>query len=486
MAIQPAVKWLRQRRTKLVATLGPASSDPETIAELIDAGVNMFRLNMSHGDHAGHAETVSHVRAQAAASDTTVAILADLAGPKIRVGQFTDGAIELVDGTQVTITTRDVPGEPGLIPSQYEALADDLQPGDRVLLADGAMELRAESIEGTEITCTVVQGGTLSDRKGINLPGVAVSAPCLTEKDKADAEFLLTQGIDYFGLSFVRRGSDVEELKALIAQAGAATGIIAKIERPEALTNSQAILQAADGLMVARGDLGVELPPEQVPIAQNELITQARQHNKPVIVATQMLESMIDNPRPTRAEVSDVAHAVMAGTDAVMLSGETAAGQYPVQAVAMMNRIARQAEAYMWQHGAFEDISHAGASEGDPNFGDAVAHAVAQLSRELQVRAVVAISRTGMSAATMSSARPASPVVAVTTSEVSCRRMALMWGIVPVQVTEDELEDGVELARRIVLETELANEGQFILLVRGFAASAREAAPSVTVLRVFG
>lgn len=485
MAINPALEWLKRRRTKVVATLGPASNRPEVITELIEAGVNMFRLNMSHGDHTTHAQTVAHIRAQAARTNATISILADLAGPKIRVGQFTAGSIELVEGESVVVTMRDVPGEPGLIPSQYEALAKDVKAGDRILLADGAMELEVVSIKGTEVACLVAQGGVLSDRKGINLPGVDVSAPCLTTKDKADATFLLGQGIDFFGLSFVRRAQDVDELRSLIEAYGATTGIIAKIERPEALEASESIIAAADGLMVARGDLGVELPPEQVPIAQCELIDRTRRQSKPVIVATQMLESMIDNPRPTRAEVSDVAHAVMSGTDAVMLSGETAAGAHPVAAVSMMNRIARQAEAYLWKEGAFEEISNATAPQSEPNFGDAIAHAVAQLSRELGVRAIVTISKGGMSAATMSSARPAAPVLALSPDMASCRRMNLMWGIVPLLVDESALQDGVATARRVALESGLAENGDFILLVRGFAADPRQAAPSITVLRVF-
>lgn len=485
MAINPALEWLKRRRTKVVATLGPASNQPDTIAELIKAGVNMFRLNMSHGDHAIHARTVTHIREQATNANAMISILADLAGPKIRVGQFPGGPIELVEGESVVVTMRDVPGEPGLIPSQYEALALDVEAGDRVLLADGAMELAVESVAGTEVACRVILGGMLSDRKGINLPGVTVSAPCLTTKDKADATFMLEHDIDFFGLSFVRRAQDIEELRRLIEANGGKSGIIAKIERPEALEASEEIIAASDGLMVARGDLGVELPPEQVPIAQHELIGRTRRQNKPVIVATQMLESMIDNPRPTRAEVSDVAHAVMSGTDAIMLSGETAAGSYPVSAVAMMNRIARQSEAYLWKQGAFEEISTATGPETDPNFGDSIAHAVAQLSRELGVRAIVTISRGGMSAATMSAARPAAPVLALSPDAASCRRMNLMWGIVPLLVGEESLHDGVALARRVALESGLAERGDFILLVRGFAADSQQAAPSITVLRAF-
>ena len=348
MSIDTEVKLLARRRTKIVATLGPASSDTDTITRLIQAGVSVFRLNMSHGEHAGHRETFQLVRRLAAEADRHIAILADLAGPKIRVGRFAGGSIVLELGNKVTVTTRDVPGEAGLIPSQYENLADDLSPGDRILLADGVMELEVEGIDGTEIRCIVTQGGVLEDRKGMNLPRVDVSAPCLTDKDKSDARFLLELGVDYLGLSFVRRASDVGELQSLIADSGGQAGIVAKIERPEALEDADAIVEAADAIMVARGDLGVELPPEQVPIAQRKLVDAARARNKPVIVATQMLESMIEHARPTRAEVSDVSHTVLSGADAIMLSGETATGNHPVLAVEMMNRIARQSEAYLW------------------------------------------------------------------------------------------------------------------------------------------
>ena len=344
MSIDPEVELLKSRRTKIVATLGPASDDDATIRRLLDAGTNVFRLNMSHGDHAGHRATFERIRAASAEAGRSTAVLADLAGPKIRVGRFAGGSIELETGASVTITTRPVEGEPGLIPSQYESLHRDVSEGDRILLADGAMELVVDAVRDTEIDCKSRQGGVLTDRKGINLPGVDVSAPCLTDKDKDDARFALALGVDFLGLSFVRRHSDVEALRALIRASDCDCAIIAKIERPEALRDIAAIIESSDGIMVARGDLGVELPPEQVPIAQRQLVDHARTANRPVIVATQMLESMIDLPRPTRAEVSDVSHAVISGADAIMLSAETASGEHPILAVEMMNRIARQSE----------------------------------------------------------------------------------------------------------------------------------------------
>jgi len=484
VAIDTEVKLLALRRTKIVATLGPASNDTDTIARLIQAGVNVFRLNMSHGDHAGHRETFQHIRRLAEDANRHIAILADLAGPKIRVGRFTDGSIVLELGQKLTVTTREVTGGPGLIPSQYADLASDLSPGDRILLADGVMELEVEAIEDTEIECVVTQGGLLEDRKGINLPRVDVSAPCLTDKDKDDARFLLELGVDYLGLSFVRRASDVRELKSLIDECGANAGIVAKIERPEALEDADAIVEAADAIMVARGDLGVELPPEQVPIAQRKLVDAARARNKPVIVATQMLESMIEHARPTRAEVSDVSHTVLSGADAIMLSGETAAGEHPVLAVEMMNRIARQAEAYLWEQGAFGGFDLQDRGEPPIPFGDAVARSSAQLSRDLRVRGMLVISHSGMSAATMSSARPAAPVVSISSSAASCRRMSLMWGVVPHLVEEEHLIDAIGMARERAQLLGLAQPGEFVLLVRGFHGDATLNTPSITLLRV--
>jgi pyruvate kinase len=484
VSIETEVKLLARRRTKIVATLGPASNDTDTITRLIQAGVSVFRLNMSHGDHAGHRETFQLVRRLAAEADRHIAILADLAGPKIRVGRFAGGSIVLELGNKVTVTTRDVPGEAGLIPSQYENLADDLSPGDRILLADGVMELEVEGIDGTEIHCVVTQGGVLEDRKGMNLPRVDVSAPCLTDKDKSDARFLLELGVDYLGLSFVRRASDVGELQSLIADSGGQAGIVAKIERPEALEDADAIVEAADAIMVARGDLGVELPPEQVPIAQRKLVDAARARNKPVIVATQMLESMIEHARPTRAEVSDVSHTVLSGADAIMLSGETATGNHPVLAVEMMNRIARQSEAYLWEQGAFGDFDLRDRREPPIPFGDAMARSSAQLSRDLRVRGILVISHSGMSAATMSSARPAAPVVSISSSDASCRRMALMWGVVPHLVEDEGLEDAIPMARERARNLGLAEAGEFVLLVRGFHADPVKNTPSITLLRV--
>jgi pyruvate kinase len=479
------VELLKYRRTKIVATLGPASSDSAVIGQLLQAGVSVFRLNMSHGSHDGHRASYELVRKAAAAADRPTAIMADLCGPKIRVGTFRGGAIVLVPGQQVTVTTRDVEGGPGLIPSGYAALASDVRAGNRILLADGTMELRVDRVAGTEIACTVVEGGTLTDHKGMNLPGVAVSAPCLTEKDKEDARFALDLGVDFLALSFVRQASDVEELRELVRQRGGDVGIIAKIERPEGLDNAAAILDAADGVMVARGDLGVELEPERVPVAQRFLVDLARSRSKAVIVATQMLESMVGNARPTRAEVTDVSAAVSSGTDAVMLSAESASGAHPVGAVNMMDRIARQTEGYQWTHGHFGTIVPGDPCGGRPiSLADAVARATAQLSRDLGVRAIFVVSSSGRSAAEVSAARPAAPIVAVTSSARTSRRLSLLWGVLPIVVIEQELLDLPRTARRLAQELGLAAPGQYILAVRGFAPNPEQSIPSVTVLAV--
>tara|TARA_R110002072_G_scaffold6364_4_gene37516 strand:+ start:3558 stop:5015 length:1458 start_codon:yes stop_codon:yes gene_type:complete len=485
MSIITQINLLKKRRTKIIATLGPASSEPEQIRKLINAGVNVFRQNMSHGDHSYHKETYVRIREIAIELDQPVGILADLCGPKIRTGKFKKGSIELKNNESVIVTTRDVEGKPGLIPSQYSSLANDVEPEDRILLADGTLELEVDSIEGTEISCTVIYGGTLGNHKGINLPGVKVSAPSLTEKDKADAKLALELGVDFLALSFVRSAEDIFDLKELIQSHNSSARIIAKIEKPEALDEASAILDAADGIMVARGDLGVELNPEQVPVAQHQLIDLARKKFKPVIVATQMLESMIENARPTRAEVTDVAYAVTLGTDAIMLSGETAVGAFPIEAVKMMDRVARHTESYLWAHGAYSaklpDSSH---SKVAMSVWDAVANSMAQMAQDLKVHAVVVISQSGMSAATMSSARPAAPVVAITNHPDICRKMAMLWGVIPVLSENAGKSNPNVLARKIVLDEGLALVGEKILLVRGFHSDKALNTPSVSVITI--
>lgn len=482
MPVITEVNLLKTRRTKIIATIGPASNSNKLIEKLIHAGVNIFRLNMSHGEHADHKEVYHRIRELAESMNRTVGILADLCGPKIRTGKFKNGQVEIESGSKVVVTTRKIEGSSQLVPSQYAALADDVVVGSRILLSDGELEFEVEAINDTEISCYVVYGGTLKNHKGINLPGVNVSAPSLTDKDKIDAAFALELGVDFLALSFVRTAEDIHELKEIIASSGKLVNVIAKIEKPEALENASAILEAADGIMVARGDLGVELLPEQVPVAQNQLINMAKLSFKPVIVATQMLESMISNPRPTRAEVTDIAHAVSLSTDAVMLSAETAAGIFPVEAVKMMDRIARQTESDMWQRGDYGASREIKASTN--TVWDIIANATSIMSRQLNAHAVLVISQTGMSATTMSSARPAAPILAISSSPQVCRKISLLWGVIPVLDEETGSVNPNELARRVAQEQGLANTNEFVLLVRGFHNDPKLNTPTITTITI--
>ncbi len=475
------VESLLRRRTKIVATIGPASREPAILQEMIHAGVDVVRMNLSHGTHADHRENYQRVRAAAEKLGEPVAILADLCGPKIRVGTFANGSISLHPGERVIVTTRDVVGAPGLIPSQYSELARDVRPGDHILIDDGLLELVVESSDGIDIRCEVLVGGVLKDRKGMNLPGVAVSSPALTEKDREDAHFALDLGVDLLALSFVRRPWDITDLKNIITQRGLHTPVIAKIEKPEAMDCLEEIIAECDGLMVARGDLGVEMPPEAVPIVQRQLIEKARLACKPVIVATQMLESMISNPRPTRAEVSDVSTAVFLGADAVMLSAETASGQYPIKAVQMMDRVARQVESWQFLDAAFRSLTEK-QGELPPPLPQrlALARSTAQLSRDLRVRAIAVRTRHGTSAGVVSATRPAAPILAITQDDAIARRLVLNWGVVPRVVSEEEFANPHQTARRLARELNLAIEGQVILLLSGFGKNE----PMVAVLTV--
>ncbi len=482
MAIKTDIPALIYRRTKILATIGPASWDDSTIRELINAGVNIFRLNMSHGDHRSHSESYRRIRTIAGEMNRPTAILADLCGPKIRTGKFLDGAITLKARDSVILTTRDETGSPGLIPCQYRSLHEEIEPGHRIFLSDGMIELIPDSIDGQDIHCTVVHGGVLSDLKGINLPDTALSTPALTEKDREDASFALKLGVDFLALSFVRQSSDLLNLHELATEAGFDTAIIAKIERPEALENIDDILNVSDGIMVARGDLGVELPPEQVPMVQQQLIDLAQAANKPVIVATQMLESMIEHSQPTRAEVADVANAVSSGVDAIMLSAETASGKYPVQAVASMDRIARQAEASQWHMGADSHFVLPRSTRPPLSHANALARATTELSYDLLVHAIVVISATGSSTSAVSSARPSAPVVAITADEQVYRRMNLLWGVLPAKVDEIKDNELNNLAREQVQKRGMTSQGDHILLIRGFHPDPMKSTPSITIL----
>ncbi len=483
MPINTDIAGLIYRRTKIVATIGPASWDEKNIKALIRAGANVFRLNMSHGDHASHSESYHRIRAVSHEMNQPIAILADLCGPKIRTGTFTDGPVTLNSGDKIILTTRDVPGNSKLIPCQYKLLHQEIAVGERILLADGIIELKANDVDGQDIQCSVIHGGVLSDHKGINLPDTDLSTPALTKKDRRDAIFSLKLGVDFLALSFVRQSDDVLDLRKLTATEGFDTAIIAKIERPEALEHIDDILEVSDGIMVARGDLGVELPAEQVPMIQQQLIDLARCASKPVIVATQMLESMIEHARPTRAEVADVAHAVTAGVDAIMLSAETASGSHPVEAVAIMDKIARQTETHQWHGGKFGSFDLDQSSTPPLSHADALASATNQLSQNLLVHAIVVISATGASTSAVSSARPSSPVIAITANKTTYRRMSLLWGVLPVLTDDLTHKDAfVQLARQQAQSLGMATGGDHILLVRGFHPDPQKSVPSITIL----
>jgi len=484
MAIQTKISLLKRRRTKIIATLGPATGSVEAIARLLEAGVNVFRLNMSHGDHAMHQQLFRRIRAAVKQSGINAAIMADLCGPKIRTGKFENGRAELKRGNQITVTTRKLTGNATLIPSQYKNLHKDVSVGERILLNDGLIALEVTQIKGMDIICRVIYGGIISDHKGINMPDSLVSAPALTAKDRKDATFALKNKADYLSLSFVRTDDEVKLLRRLIAKSGHDAAIISKIETPQALENIEAILDVSDAIMVARGDLGVELDPQEVPVAQLQLIDCARKKNRPVIVATQVLESMIENPRPTRAEISDISYAVSSGADALMLSAESSVGKYPIKSVRMMDQAIRHTESYRLRQGAFGSFGLE--LEGTPPlaFGEAISNATSLLSKDLLVRAIVVTSNSGMSAVTVSAARPSAPIIGITSQSTVRQKMELMWGVIPFQAPTNYMKDIGSLARSTVKELKLAKTGDYILLVQGFHQDPKKNNPSVSVLQV--
>jgi len=456
------------RRTKIICTLGPSSNSAERIRALIEAGMDVARLNFSHGTHEAHEQTFHIVREAAVDLGKNVAIMADLQGPKIRTGRLQDGKpVELKPDAAVSITTEDVPGTADRLSTTYGDLPHDVTEGDRILIADGTLELTVEQVDPPAVHCRVVHGGTLGEHKGINLPGVAVSAPCLTEKDLDDLQFAMGLGADYVALSFVREPDDIWTLKRIIEEAGRRMGVVAKIERPEAIEQFEEILALTDAVMVARGDLGVEVPLDQIPQIQKDLITRCNQHGVPVVTATQMLESMMTRARPTRAEVNDVANAIYDGTDAVMLSGETAAGAYPVQAVEVMARIAEQADDAI-ARSPRRHIDDEQALAGAPEFSNAIGHAVYHISESLPVRRVVCFTSSGYTAAMIARYRPRVPVSAFTLTEEARRRCALFWGVEAAHTIEvHSIDEMVALLDRSLIEDGLVEEGDTIVLVAG-------------------
>ena len=448
-------------RAKIVCTLGPASSSPERIGELIEAGMSVARLNFSHGSHEDHARMLQVVRGEAEKRGRAIAALLDLQGPKIRVGRFEKGQVELRAGAELTITTdTSVIGTETRVSTTYSQLPNDVRPGDQILLDDGYLALAVTEVKDRDVKTVVVTGGTLKNNKGINLPGVDVSAPALSEKDRTDIGFALRYGVDYVALSFVRRPEDVIEAKRLLTMDQVSIPVIAKIEKPQALDRLGAIVDVADGVMVARGDLGVELGPEKVPLWQKRIIEETNKRGKIVITATQMLESMIQQPRPTRAEASDVANAVLDGTDAVMLSGETASGMHPIEAVRTMARIVDEIEksAYYRTNIEVPTIELAVTT-------NAIARAAVDAARAMKIKTIVVVSDSGGAARLVSEYRPDANIVCLTTNEVTFRRLALFWGVTPVLVgpsaSTEELVDRVEAT---LIERNLALPGENVLI----------------------
>ncbi len=462
------------RRTKIIATLGPATAKPDVLDQLIRAGVDVFRLNFSHGSHESHAETFRLVKEAIARCGKHVAVLGDLCGPKIRVGHFENGPIRLIEGNQVTITVRKVLGNENLIPSEYEHLAKDVKAGDKILMADGTRELRVDSVNDTEILCTVIRGGELSDRKGINLPNVAISAPSFTPKDRDDADFACKLGVDYLAISFVRAAKDVMELKHFLEERGADIPVMSKIEKPEAIRDIREIVKASDAIMIARGDLGVEMPAEEIPLIQKELTRLSIEMNRPVVVATQMLESMISAGTPTRAEVTDVAWAAMAGADAVMLSGETSVGKYPVQAVETMDRIVRMIEGYQCRLDRFLSfVSHEHTSDFEDSMSsqilEGLSRSAAKMARELNAKAIAICAKTGTTCRMISEERPPAPIMGLSTDPRICARMALYWGVLPIHVDEEVVKTPWKFVPSILKDTGIYNNSEdddrYVILV---------------------
>ena len=465
--------------TKIVCTLGPASHSEERILELAEARMDVARLNFSHSTHEDHAGRFKAVRAVSRRVGRPLAVLQDLQGPKIRLGEFSEGSATLVEGEAFTLATRPCIGTAQKAFTTYGHLPKDVKKGDRIFLADGTIEVRVEKIVAADVRTVVVRGGVLRSHQGINLPGVALSAPSLTKKDKDDLAFGLELGVDIVALSFVRKASDVRGLKKMFAKAEKPPWIVAKIEKPEAMDNLEAILKEVHGVMVARGDLGVEIGPEHVPQAQKTIIAEANRRGKFVITATQMLESMIDHPTPTRAEVSDVANAIYDGTDAVMLSAESAVGNYPVQAVSVLSRIARETENSRFYHPEQQPFT------GVTDFHHAASHAAASAAEDLRVAAVISITPTGRMPRLLSKFHMEAPIVACSADEAVLNRLAVVWGVVPLKVEPTyDAEKAVSSALEAVHRAGLVAPGQNVIVTLSMLSGDSEVTNVIKLHRV--
>ncbi|MGB8259071.1 MAG: pyruvate kinase [Terracidiphilus sp.] len=454
-----------QRRAKIVSTLGPASNTEPVFRNLVRAGVDVVRLNFSHGAHEEKLALIQMIRKVSREENKHLCILADLQGPKIRTSKLKDHQpVLLKAGGRLTITPREVPGTASLVGTTFKTLGENVEQGSRILLSDGLIELRVQDVDGGDVICEIINGGMLGENKGINLPGIPVRVPSLTDKDAEDLEFALKNGVDAVAVSFVRTAEDVRLVKQRVAALGGETWVIAKLEKPQAIEHLDAILNVADGIMVARGDLGVEVPPETVPAIQKHIIRRAGEFRKPVITATQMLESMIENPRPTRAEVSDVANAVYDGTDAVMLSGESAVGKYPVEAVAMMSRIVADAERNIRQLGsglARERRSHLSIAE-------TICEATAHAADDLDLRGIAIFTESGQTARQLSKYHPSAPIFALSPVEVTLNRLGLLWGTTAIRCPKvNSTEALVDTAESLLEAGQFVRSREVIAIVAG-------------------
>ena len=454
-----------QRRAKIVATLGPASNSEPVFRDLVRAGIDVVRLNFSHGTHEEKLGLIQMIRKVSREERKPLCILGDLQGPKIRTSKLKDHQpVMLKAGGRLTITPRDVPGTASLVGTTFKTLADNVEQGSRILLSDGLIELRVHEVTGADVVCEIINGGMLGENKGINLPGIPVRVPSLTDKDSEDLEFALKNGVDAVAVSFVRTAEDVRLVRNRVSAYGSETWIIAKLEKPQAIAHLDSILLAADGIMVARGDLGVEVPPEKVPAIQKHIIRRAAEYFKPVITATQMLESMIENPRPTRAEVSDVANAVYDGTDAVMLSGESAVGKYPVEAVSMMARIVSEAEHHIKEDHLNEPMIR----QTRLSIAETICEATAHAADDLDLRGIALFTESGTTARQLSKYHPTAPIFALSPIDITINRLNLLWGTTPVRCPKvNTTEALVEVAENLLEQNGYVRNREVIAIVAG-------------------
>lgn len=469
---------LNRRRAKIVCTIGPASNSKDLMRELLRCGMNVARLNFSHGSHEDHARTIERLRSVAREEGRNLCIMQDLQGPKIRTGRLKGHQpVTLRAGSMVTITPdENVLGDEKVLSTTFKTLAKDVEPGARILLSDGLIELRVRAVNGTDVQCEIINGGILGENKGINLPGAVLTIPSLTSKDEQDLEFGLRHAVDVVAVSFIRTADDVRAVKSRIAKHEGTAWVVAKLEKPQAIDHLEEILEISDGVMVARGDLGVEMPPEKVPIIQKHIIRRAAEWRKPVITATQMLESMIENPRPTRAEASDVANAIFDGTDAVMLSGETASGKYPREAVAMMAKIIHETESHMPHDG-----QHRRRTPRRLSISETICESVAHAAEDLEMRAIVVFTETGTTARLISKYRPNTEIFAFTSIEQVCHRLNLLWGVQPISCEHaPTTDDMVATAERVLREREAVRDGDVI----GIAAGTKTKTGSTNFMRL--